>query len=196
MNKWRKPWPSWVWDWIAGHILNPKPTTAQRKRKSIWVYVWRKWEDLGFCAATVRVGYKGGTNHEANRLCVCFLFFVFFFFFVSEVKSLFGLKMKPRPLCSVFKNRNHTHTQHNTSTHTTTTKTQISVYLSLRCLQAPSLSSRILIAFQARNLHLPIRTQKGQAIYFVTSAHQNLISLWETTLYYFTFDNVMDPFLY
>ena len=125
---------------------------------------------------------------------MCFFFvFLFFFFYVSEVKSLFGLKMKPRPLCCVFKNRNHTHTQHSTSTHTTTTKTQISVYLSLRCLQAPSLSSRILIAFQARNFHLPIRTQKGQPIYFVTSAHQNLISLWEITLYCFTFDNILHP---
>ena len=157
-----------------------------------------KVRGFGFCAATVRVGYKGGTNHEANSLCVCFFVFLFFFFLRIRGEKFvwFENETPPIVLC-LQKQKSHAHTaQHSTSSHTTTTKTQISVYLSLRCLQAPSLSSRILIAFQARNLHLPIRTQKGQAIYFVTSAHQNLISLWETTLYYFTFDNVMDPFLY
>ena len=143
MNKWRKPWPSWVWDWIAGHILNPKPTTAQRKRKSIWVYVWRKWEDLGFCAATVRVrvGYKGGTNHEANRLCVCFLFFVFFFFLRIRGEKFVWFENETPPIVFCLqKQKSHAHTAQHKYSHNNNKDTNL-------CLSVPSLSSSSIFKF-------------------------------------------------
>lgn len=117
----------------------PTSTTAQSKRKSTWVYVWRKWEYLGFVQRLWEWAIKVALITRQTG----FVFVFCFLFNVSEVKILFGLKMKPRPLCSVFKTeitRTHNATQRNTSTHTNNKDTNL-------CLSVPSLSSSSIFKF-------------------------------------------------